>query len=159
MDSITKSDVLALFKSHVHYSSPTRAKTSIHLASQKPAPTYASEQAIALFEQEVKAAGITADTSGWKEELFAHGEPPVKSVTAYWQPILESGFSTPAIAAEHGRRLAALLEQYPAKSNNLGTLRPESKLIEDPQAVRASRRLTDYPVPVVQWGDLPLAKI
>ena len=38
LDNITKSDVLTLFKSQVHYSSPTRAKISIHLASQKCPP-------------------------------------------------------------------------------------------------------------------------
>ncbi|KAI0093889.1 insulin-degrading enzyme [Irpex rosettiformis] len=159
LDDVTKADVLALFKSHVHYSSPTRAKTSLHLASQRPAPTYVSEQAFAIFAQEVKVANRDVDTIGWKDEVFAHGEPLVKQVIAYLLPILEDGVSDEGTVQHFRDRLTTLIEEYPAKTNALGKLRPESRLIEDVRAVRASRKLTDYPVPLVQWGDLPIAKI
>lgn len=161
LEHITKADVLALFKSHVHYSSPSRAKTSVHLRSQKPAPFHISELAIAVFEQEVKAAGVKGETSGWKDELFAHGEPTQAQVAAYWRPILDNADS--GIDAETAtnlvKRMVALANEFPAKASDKGKLRPESVVIEDPKAIRASRRISDYPVPVVQWGEQPLAKI
>ena len=145
----------------MHYSSPTRAKASIHLRSQKPPPAHLSEQAIAVFEQEAKKAGLKSDTSGWKEELFAHGEPLLAQVTSYWRPILTSADSGIDQQTAQGlaERFLQLAQQFPAKASDRGKYRPESLLARTPQAIRSSRKLSEYPVPLVQWGDLPLAKI
>lgn len=161
LPSITKDDVLSLFKTYVHYSSPTRAKTSIHLRSQKPRPVRVSEAALVAFEQNAKEKGLKAEPSAWRDELFAHGEPLFSQATAYWQPIFiseDSGLS----AGEAQQLLDTLLElaqQYPAHGNDEGRLKPSAVLIEDPQACRATRRVTEYPTPVVEWGDLPLANL
>lgn len=157
---VTKDDVLSLFKTHVHHSSPTRAKTSIHLRSQKPRPARVSEAALAAFEHKAKESGLKAGPIGWKDELFTHGEPLLTQAVSYWQPILLSEDS--GIAAEDGNKLLAMLselaQQHPAQSNDEGKLKPGAVLVEDPLACRASRKVTEYPTPVVEWGDLPLAK-
>ena len=54
--------------------------------------------------------------------------------------------------------LESLAREYPAQGNDEGAISPRSVVVEDIKQVRASRKVTEYPVPVIQWGDLPLAK-
>lgn len=114
-----------------------------------------------MFEQKAAASGLKTEAVTWKDELFTHGEPLLTQVVSYWQPILQSEGS--GLDAEAAQKLLATLPELaleiPAHSNDEGRLRPGVVLVEDAQVVRASRRVTEYPVPVVQWGDLPLSRI
>ncbi|KAI0690596.1 insulin-degrading enzyme [Cytidiella melzeri] len=161
LTTVTKADVLSVFKAYIHYSSPTRSKTSIHLRSQTPRPVRISEEAVAIFYQKAKESGLKTHAVTWKDELFAHGEPLLAQVSTYWQPILQSKESGVDVDAAKVllETLPALAREFPAHGNDEGKLRPGAVLIEDAQVVRASRKVADYPVPVVEWGDLPLAKI
>jgi insulysin len=161
LTSVTKADVLSLYKTHVHHSSPTRAKTSVHLRSQKPRAVRVSEGAITAFERKAKDAGLKTEATSWKDELFSHGEPLLAQATSYWRPLLlaaDSGVSSD-VTEKLIETLPQLAKDFPAHGNDEGKLRSEAVIIDDVQAIRASRKVTEHPVPAVEWGDLPLSKI
>lgn len=158
--SVKKDDVLALFKSRVHYSSPTRAKVAVHLKAQKPRPKRTSEAALASFAESLENQGIVVDQTKWREELFAHGEPLQTEATAYWQRTLaEEESLSPESAKDLLGSLATYAEAAPAISDYEGSLKEGTAVVEDPKAYRSRSRLTDPPKPVVEWGDLPQPKL
>lgn len=158
--NVTKEDVLTFFKERLHYSSPSRAKISVHLKAQKPRPKRLSEAAAVAFADSVQKKGVSVDADKWREELFSNGEPLLTQAAEYWQRLL-AGES--AISADKAKELLATLptlaESSPATSDYEGKLRDGETVIEDPKAFRTTLRLTDPSKPVVEWGDLPSSKL
>ena len=151
---------MKLFKSRVHHSSPARTKLSVHLKAQKPRPKRMSEAAVAAFSDSLEKDGIAVDTTKWREELFAHGEPFLTDVSAYWQRVLESEDSkSPQWVNDQLAKLATFAEAAPASSDYEGKLREGVVIVQDPKSYRAASRLTAPPKPVVEWGDLPSSKL
>ena len=157
---ITKADIIALFKSNVHYASASRTKFSVHLKAQKPRPKRISEAALAAFAEALEKKGITVDPAKWKEELFSSGEPALAQATAYWQDVLSKETSV-----SHDETMAILqtlpkfADESPASGDYEGKLREGNFIIEDPKSHRSTLSLTDMPKPVVEWNDLPNSKL
>lgn len=158
LHTITKEDLIALFKRRVHHSSPERAKVAVHLKAQKPRPKRMSEAAASAFAHSVEQTGVLVDHAKWREELFGHGEPLQTEVAAYWQRTLGDSLS-----AESAKELLDTLpkhaEAVPSTSEYEGKLREGTAVVEDPKAYRSQSRLTDPPKPVIEWGDLPHSKL
>ncbi|GJE87118.1 insulin-degrading enzyme [Phanerochaete sordida] len=160
LHTVTREDVITLFRNRVHYSSPTRAKVAVHLKAQKPRPKRMSEAAVSAFGESLEAQGVTVDQAKWREELFAHGEPLQSDVAAYWERTLaEESSLSPEAAKELVCGLSKHAEAAPATSEYEGRLREGTVLVEDPKAYRERSRLTDLPKPVLEWGDLPHSKL
>ncbi|KAH9950188.1 insulin-degrading enzyme [Amylocystis lapponica] len=157
--TITKEEVTSLFLSRIHPSSPSRAKLSVHLRSQKPQPQKISNPAMEAFESLLTARGITVDGQRWRSELTGNGEPLISQFGKYWQDTLAG---EPAVTPEVGKAimasLPALLEQYPAHTESEGKVKDGVAFIEDPKAFRASLKAAAPPKPLVDWGDLPTSK-
>jgi insulysin len=66
LEEITKKDVL-LFMKHIHPSSPSRSKLSVHLVSQKlPSPKIITIAAAEAFEDVVRNSQLSVDEDGWR---------------------------------------------------------------------------------------------
>lgn len=159
LHTLTKDEVVSLFKTHVHHSSPNRAKLAVHLKAQKPRPKRMSEAATIAFVETVQGRGVVVDEAKWREELFAHGEPTLTQATEYWNIVLKD---EPRLSEVDVKTLLdaipKLSESSPASSDYEGTLREGVSLITDSKQYRSTLRLTDLPKPVVEWGDLPVSK-
>ena len=160
LKTLTKEELIALLKSHVHYTSTSRAKLAVHLKAQKTRPKRISEAAIASFTQSLEKKGISVDEAKWREELFSSGEPALTQAAAYWQQVLasEKALSEDEVKATL-QTLPKFSEEAPALSDNEGKLREGTSIIEDPESYRSTLRLTDMPQPVVEWNDLPTSKL
>jgi len=153
--------VLSLFLARIHPSSSTRAKLSVHMRSQKPQPKKISLAAMEAFESVLTARGITVDGQRWRDELTGSGEPLITQFGKYWQDTLsQEPAITPEVAGQLMASLPPLLEQYPAQADDEGKVVKDSAVfIEDPKAFRASLKVVDPPLPLIEWGDLPKSKI
>ncbi|KAL6301582.1 insulin-degrading enzyme [Sparassis latifolia] len=158
--SITKEDVLSLFMSRVHHSSPSRAKLSVHVRSQKKPVQRISIPAMKALEAILTQRGIhITDTEGWRE-LTKDGEPLVSQFVQYWQDTF-GGISPipPELAQDAMSSLSALMERYPTQSKEEEeNVKEGVTMIKDPKAFKASLRKSDEPRPLVDWGDLPTSK-
>ncbi len=116
---ITKQEVVDFFNKYIHYSSPTRAKVSVHLRSQKPRPKKISLAAVTAFVQLLTEQGCTVDLSRWQEELFASGEPEMAQASAYWSRILVE--ETSGVSADVAKKtlgeLPRLAQAHPAQAD------------------------------------------
>ena len=147
--TVTKDEVLALFLSHVHPSSTTRSKLSVHSRSQQPRPKHVSIAAAEAFERLVQEAGIAVDGISWREDFAADAEPLASDFTKHWE-----GEAVEKLLVA----LPELLEMHPARADSEGALRDGVIHIEDPKAFRASLKVSEPPKPLVEWGDLPTSR-
>lgn len=156
--SITKEDVNTLFLTRIHQSSPTRAKISVHLLSQKVKPKKISLAAMEAFESTALEQGFLVDGEKWREELTGDGEPLLAQFVKYWLDTLSR--DTPALekVPQILAALPGLMEKFPAEGDYQGKLKEGVTFIEDAQAFKASLRVSDPPSPLVEWGDLPRSK-
>ncbi|KAG1761690.1 Metalloenzyme, LuxS/M16 peptidase-like protein [Suillus occidentalis] len=141
LTGITKHDVLELFLSRVHPSGVKRSKLSVQLQSRKPRPPRISATAVKAFEALVTAETTLADPSGWKEEM-ADENPFATQFVKYWQDAL-SGFDN---YQELMEKIPGLMMQYPVDE-------------EVHHNFKSTLEVTELPQPLVEWGDLPLAKL
>lgn len=155
LKTITKDDVLAAFLTHVHPSSPNRAKLSVHMSSVKPRPKKVSIAASDAFTALVQEAQLDVAQSEWKESL-GDGTPLASDFTNYWKQIFASKDSV------EGKRLLDLLPEliakYPAEGEGEGQVRPDITYIKDLQAFKEGLTVSVDPGPLVQWGDLPTSR-
>ncbi|KIP12311.1 hypothetical protein PHLGIDRAFT_21111 [Phlebiopsis gigantea 11061_1 CR5-6] len=160
LKTLTKDDLVTLFKSHVHHSSPSRAKLAVHLKAQKTRPKRISEAAVAAFAESLEKKGTSVDQAKWKEELFSSGEPALTQATTYWQQLLvgEKSLSEDEVKVVL-HTLLKFSEESPAASDYEGKLKEGTSLVEDPKGYRSTLRLTELPHPVVDWNDLPNSKL
>lgn len=154
LTDITKHDVLELFLSRVHPLGVKRSKLSIQLQSRKPRPPRISATATKAFEALVRAETILADPSGWKEEM-ADENPFATQFAKYWQDAL-SGFDN---YQELMKKIPGLMMQYP-DDDEVQHIRTEGvTFVENVKDFKSALEVTELPEPLVEWGDLPLAKL
>lgn len=82
--SVSKEDVIALFMKHIHPSSPTRSKLSVHLQSQvKVKPTVFSKEAAEEMKKrmESQAGGPSPPAEAW--EMLLKGQTSVDQVKEF----------------------------------------------------------------------------
>ncbi|KAH7923541.1 hypothetical protein BV22DRAFT_1015236 [Leucogyrophana mollusca] len=158
LTNVTKEDVLALFLSRVYPSTSTRSKLSIHLQSRKPRPPRISATAARAFENLVRAADSTVDVAGWKEELGGDS-PVVVDFVKYWQGALTESAAAPDIVQGLMEKLPTLMSQHPAEGDKVEDQNNNVTRITDIQVFKSSLQVSKPPQPLVEWGDLPGAKL
>ncbi|KAJ8483108.1 hypothetical protein ONZ51_g4915 [Trametes cubensis] len=160
LESITKDDILALFRSRAGPSSTSRAKLSIHVKSQKPRPAKISVAAMEAFAKKVAEHGYAVDEQAWKANLAAEGDAPLEKFANYWRDTLLAQASTvsPQVAQELTKEVPALLEQYPASDDGKDVVIEGATFVQEPKAFRASLEPSERPRALVDWNDLPTSK-
>ncbi|KAF8996136.1 insulin-degrading enzyme [Cyathus striatus] len=151
LKSVTKEDVLDLFKSRVLPSSPLRAKMSVHMQSMKPRSKKVSSKAAQEFEALLRDAALGVDEAGWKEALG--DTPSTEDFANYWKGILKD--------KEGGEKvldsLSGLVEAHPVDGEGDYEVLPGVSYIEDPKAFKAGLKVSVFSGPLVQWGDSPVS--
>ena len=160
LETITKDDVLKLFMAKIHPSSPTRAKLSVHLRSQKPPPITMSSAALAALQLRLHEANVPTDGLSWVAELGGDAEPPAAAVVKYWT---DKFANMPAVPHQTATALLAaipvLANEHKPESAYEGKLADGAVVITDPKAFKQGLKVAPDPKPVVQWGDLPTPKL
>ncbi|PCH37702.1 hypothetical protein WOLCODRAFT_135782 [Wolfiporia cocos MD-104 SS10] len=158
--NITKEEVTALFMSRIHPSSPSRAKFSVHLRSQKPRPRKVSLLAMEAFENLLIERGVVVDGQKWREDLVGDGEPFAPQFSNYWQDMLSQDASniSPETLQELLAKIPSILEQFPSQADYEGKIKEGIQIIEDPKTLKATLRRADPPRPLVKWDDVPLSR-
>lgn len=155
LTEISKDEVLELFLSRVHPSGARRSKLSVQLQSRQPRPPRISTIAAKAFEAFVCSENILVESAGWKEDMPE--ENPIASEFAkYWQDALSS-------VDEHQKatlmkKIPELMALYPVDDEVCDVRAAGVTFIEDVKDFKASLEVTELPKPLVEWGDLPLAK-
>ena len=161
IESVTKDEVLALFRSHVDPSSSERSKVSVHLKSQKPRPAKISVAAMEAFAQKVAEKGYVVDEQAWRDALAADGDAALDKFGQYWRDTLLAQAATvpPPVAQSLTAEVPALLKQHPAADDKeVVAIDERVVFIQDPKAFRASLPVNERPRPLVEWGDLPTSR-
>ncbi|KAL0946537.1 hypothetical protein HGRIS_012745 [Hohenbuehelia grisea] len=159
IDEVTKDELVALFSSHVHPSSPTRAKLSVHMVSQKPRAKKVSSAAAQAFEVLAQNAGVPVDeAASWRDALG--GEDATADFEKHWFAVFKAH---PEVAKDgQAERLALemrnLLDRYPVAGEDKDSPREGVTYIEDIPAFKSSLTVAPDPGPMVQWNDLPTSK-
>lgn len=149
LETTTKDDILGLFLSHVHQSSQTRAKLSVHMISQKPRPKQVSPAAAEAFEALLHQTLPEVDVKAWKTAI-TNDNPTIIEFGQYWAKNLEEN------AKELLVQLPAIVDKYPAGDEVHKRL--DATFIEDRDAFRKGLRVSVDPGPMVQWNDLPVSR-
>jgi len=153
LKTITKDDVLSLFMTHVHPSSKTRAKLSMHMVSQKIRTKKVSLAASQAFETLVHEAFPDVDEKAWKESVESDTLNLVE-FGHYWLKILDSDEGRKCLA-----QLPVLVDKYPVDGEGEDRRRSDITYIEDPKAFKAGLTVSVDPGPFVQWNDLPVSRL
>lgn len=154
LKSITKDEMLEIFMSHVHPSSVTRSKLSVHLVSQKPRPKKISMAAAQGFEALLRTTIPKIEIDNNISTADIEDRPTVIDFVEYWKERLESIEGGDTLLAA----LPDLVEKYPvdAELECYGQLGGTS--IQDIKAFKAGLTISIDPGPMVQWGDLPVPR-
>lgn len=150
LKSITKDEVVGLFMTHVHPSSKTRSKLSIHMVSQKATPPRISAGAIQAFEVILCASAPDINAKGW-HSVCGTDAPTLKDFGSYWMKTL-----SPETARKVLIQLPDLLRKYPAEGDE--AFPPDVSPIKDIKNFKASLQSAVDPGPMVEWNDLPVPK-
>ncbi|PFH54234.1 hypothetical protein AMATHDRAFT_53111 [Amanita thiersii Skay4041] len=153
LDSIAKEDVLSLFLTHIHPSSPTRAKLSIHMLSQKP-PRRISLDAAKGFAALVQEAGKEVSENDWKEVMGTDGAASHEEFVRHWSRSLE-GMNQASSLFEN---LPRLVEKFPVEGESDDPIQPHPQYIQDAKSFKASLPVSADHGPLVEWGDLPVSR-
>ncbi|KAJ7723946.1 Metalloenzyme, LuxS/M16 peptidase-like protein, partial [Mycena maculata] len=151
---VTKEDVLKLFLSDLHPASPTRAKLSVHMRSQKPRQPRVSSAAAEAFTalvREKNLDGVTETT--WKDAPSGDENPQLPDFEKYW-----SG----AVGGTAGGQdllcmIPDLVARYPVPGESEDAPRPGVTYITDVETFKQGLVASVDPGPMVQWGDLPVS--
>ncbi|KAG1891434.1 Metalloenzyme, LuxS/M16 peptidase-like protein [Suillus subluteus] len=154
LTDITKHDVLELFLSRVHPLGVKRSKLSVQLQSRKPQPPRISATAAKAFEAFVRAETTLVDPAGWKEEM-ADENPFATQFAKYWQDAL-NGFDN---YQELMKKIPGLMMQYPVDEGVPHVRTAGVTFVENVKDFKSTLEVTELPQPLVEWGDLPLAKL
>jgi insulysin len=124
------------------------------MRSQKPRPKKISPAASREFEGLVRTAQLEVDEAKWKEYLGDDGTPLLVDFLNYWKQILSSKEGGSQLL----EALSELAEKYPVPGE--GEEHPGSDVtyIQDLKAFKGDLRVSVDPGPMVQWGDLPVAR-
>ncbi|KAG6833674.1 hypothetical protein H0H87_002870 [Tephrocybe sp. NHM501043] len=154
LKSVTKEDLLQLFLTHVHPSSATRSKLSVHMISQKPRPKKVSVAASQAFDALLRQAGIEVGSEAWKKSLGGDGTPLATDFANYWKQV----FETQGNAVKLLDAIPELVEKYPVPGEGKDIPRSDVSYIKDLNAFKAGLTPSVNPGPMVQWGDLPVSR-
>ncbi|KZT27341.1 hypothetical protein NEOLEDRAFT_1176768 [Neolentinus lepideus HHB14362 ss-1] len=157
---VTKRDVIELFDARVHPSASKRAKLSIHLRSQKPAPKQVSPVAMTAFEDLVRNAGVQVERSTSKEE-FGKGNPTATEFVKYWQGELASRVVDQDTIKKLLAEIPHVVEHYPVPATEGGEVDALEGVtfIEDVKKFKSSLTASPDPRPLAEWADAPSAKL
>lgn len=158
IEKVEKREVVALFRERVHPKAPKRAKLSIHMQSQKPRPPRISAKAVEAFEVLVGEAGISVDLAATKDE-FDQERPVAADFLKRWSDVLTEDAVSIDVAKDLLGRVPALMEQYPVRDENVYSCLADVTRVDDIRAFKASLDVSPPPRPLVDWGDLPTAKL
>ncbi|KAI0076466.1 insulin-degrading enzyme [Panus rudis PR-1116 ss-1] len=154
LQTISKDDVVRLFNTHVHPSSPTRAKLSIHMKSQKPRPKKLSTAALDAFSEYLTKKGVEFDVLAWKEEISSNGEPTAEQIGLSLKDRFKNDVEG---LKEVLNQIPELVERYPALEEE-ESLPQGVTVIDNPASFKSTLKKSDPPRPLVEWGDLPTSK-
>ncbi|KAI6045609.1 Metalloenzyme, LuxS/M16 peptidase-like protein [Pisolithus marmoratus] len=157
IEKVEKHEVVALFRERVHPKALKRAKLSVHMQSQKPRPPRISSKAVEAFEALVREADIPIDLAVTKDE-FDRESPVAADFLKHWNNLLSEDVVSTNVARDVLGRLPALMEQYPVRDENVYYSADVTR-VEDIRAFKATLDVSPPPQPLVDWGDLPNAKL
>lgn len=120
------------------------------MLSQRPRPPRVSLAAAEAFVSLVRKANIEVDEAGWRA-AFGQEPPPVQAFGEYWLKMIGDRQEKDELL----KAVPGLLQQYPAEQES-----PRSgvEYIQDAKAFRDKLQVSKDPGPMVQWGDLPVAR-
>ncbi|KAJ7481222.1 Metalloenzyme, LuxS/M16 peptidase-like protein [Mycena galericulata] len=140
IQDVTKEDVLKLFLSDLHPASPTRAKLSVHMRSQKP--------------RQLRVSSAAAETFTVLDAPSSDETPPLLDFEKYWSGVLGG--------IPGGQDLLGmipdLVAKFPVPGEGEDVPRPGVTYITDVDAFKKGLGVSVDPGPMVQWGDLPVSK-
>ncbi|CEL63782.1 insulysin [Rhizoctonia solani AG-1 IB] len=141
---LTKQDIETFFNTHVHHESPMRRKLSIHLASQKQAPSKFSVAASEALLDVLKQEGVPVDEDQYRQ--LSAPEPPLDAVVEFWTKHLESHPSSSSILS----RIPDISAQHPTTSFAEESTLPESVVrIDDIAVFKAHMTASKAPTPII----------
>ncbi|KAF8623490.1 hypothetical protein AX15_006273 [Amanita polypyramis BW_CC] len=154
LKDITKEDVLSLYLSHVHPSSATRAKLSVHMHSQNP-PKRISTEAAQAFSVLVHEAGHEISEADWKEVMGNDGAASPEEFIRHWSGLLGGMDKSKYLFTA----LPGLVQKYPVEGEGQDIVHPNAHYIQDVKTFKSSLPVSLDPGPLVQWGDLPISRL
>ncbi|KAL5511367.1 STE23_2 [Sanghuangporus vaninii] len=142
--TVTKDDVLAMFKEFIDPASPKRSKLSVHMRPQKQPTAKLSQAAADGFLSALHGAGVFVDLEEFNS--LCTDEPPVAKVREHWESALQD---QPNVnGSELLAKFDELVRSHPAVGQGAVELNPSVQYITDGAAFRESLRLSDPARPV-----------
>jgi len=126
----------------------------VRLHSQKPAPKKISVAAAEAFEELVRNSNVVVGEEGWgwREDLCGNDQPLVDEFKKHWQGVLGDQIGVQELL----QAIPALVEGNPFETE--ASSKEGVTCIEDVKAFKASLEVSEEATPLVEWGDLPVAK-
>lgn len=154
LKDITKDNVLSLFLSHVHPSSSTRAKLSVHMHSQKP-PKRISTEAAHAFALLAREAGHIISDDDFMVIMGTDGTVTPQEFVKHWAGLLGDMDDAKSLFLS----LPALVNKYPIEGEGDDQPWPNAHYIEDLRSFKSNLSTTIDQGPFVEWGDLPIPRL
>ncbi|KAK1236433.1 metalloprotease [Marasmius sp. AFHP31] len=155
IQGVTKEEVYDCFMKYVHPSSPTRAKLSVHMLSQKVPARKVSPAAASAFDALVREHDL--GVNGASISPFSEENPTVTDFVAYWSGVLKVAGVKDEDAQRVLNQIHDLIEKY-ASDGDVGLkdeVREGATYIKDEELQEFKKKLAKsdkYP-PVVVWHD------
>jgi insulysin len=150
--SITKDDILKMFRTHVDPRSPARAKLSVHMVAQKLGDKRASLDALKACEEKLRSFGLDLNQLDWRKTLQDE-LPTLDEFFHFWNDALEGRDDRDQLLEEMAQAVAKCSTEKVADEVN-----PNATYIEDVPAFKRGLGVSIDPSPIVEWGDLPTSK-
>ncbi len=151
--SITKDDILQFFNAHIDPQSPTRAKLSVHMVSEKHRVKRVSETASHAFEEKARLLGVDTNELNWRQ-AFPDGLPALTEFTEFWRERLAGQDYSTNLLGE----LTQLVAEHPIEGEDTNPTIPQATYVSDAVAFKQGLGVSVDPGAMVQWGDLPTPK-
>lgn len=157
LSSITKEDVLAMFKEFIDPISTTRSKLSVHMRPQKTPAIKLSSQAAQSFLASLRNASVIVDEDEYNS--LCADEPPAATVRSHWENTFRE---------QQNKEAASLLAEFdthvrthPAVGQGSIELSPSAVFITDGAAFKDTLALSGpaKPVKPVENFELPPSKL
>jgi insulysin len=154
LKTISKQDVMDLFMSRIHPSSPERAKLAVHMYSQKQQQKRISTDAAEAFQSAVLDAAVNLPGDAGKEnvQVSVADQMTLDEYAEQWKSILGDGPHTKELL----NMLPTLADKYPAHGEeDMSTRREGAVYIEDIELFKRGLERSEEPKGV-EWGDVPV---
>ncbi|EJD02250.1 uncharacterized protein FOMMEDRAFT_109506 [Fomitiporia mediterranea MF3/22] len=142
--SVTKDEVVSMFKEFVDPTSPNRSKLSIHMRPQRPPVVKLSQQAADDFLATLRRANFFVNPEEYNS-VTGH-EPPAEKVRVHWENVLreQADVRVEDLLVEFDE----LVRKHPATGQGPVELSPDVVFISDGAAFREKLVLSDFAKPV-----------